>query len=212
MELTTAQVRVLGCLMEKQVTTPDGYPLTVNSLRLACNQSTNRYPVLEYSDDDVSEACRTLREVGLTRIVYSPSNRAPKHRHIADEFFPLSPAEQSVMTVLLLRGPQTIGEIKSRTERMHSFDSLDAVEHCMRGLAERAEPLTVQLARRPGQKEERHTHLLSPVHEQADFDDVDRAATRPSDVASVADERFAELEARIEALETVVEQLRALLD
>ena len=212
MELTTAQVRVLGCLMEKQVTTPDGYPLTVNSLRLACSQSTNRYPVLEYSDDDVSEACRTLREVGLTRIVYSPSNRAPKHRHIADEFLELSPAEQSVMTVLLLRGPQTIGEIKSRTERLHGFDGLDAVEQCIRGLADRAEPLTAQLARRPGQKEERHTHLRSPVDQQADSDDADRAATRPSGVASMTDHRFAELEARIEALETVVEQLRALLD
>jgi uncharacterized protein len=116
--LTPEEVRVLGCLMEKEVATPDAYPLTVNALVAACNQTSNRSPVTAYTEGDVTRALASLREAELTRIVYSPSNRAAKYRHVADTAFHLSPGEQAVLCVLALRGPQTVGEVKGRTERL----------------------------------------------------------------------------------------------
>jgi uncharacterized protein len=214
MELSAVEVRVVGCLMEKQVTTPDQYPLTPNSVRLACNQTTNRYPVVSYAEHEVIGALATLREKGLTRIVYSPSNRAAKHRHIADEAWKLDEAEAAVVTVLALRGAQTVGEIKQRTERLHGFASLEAVEACLNALAARDEPLAIRLQRRPGQKEERYHHLLcGPIDEEAL--DAEFAATAASAVSSSAggtSARIEALEARVAELEGVVDQLRSLLD
>ena len=130
LDLSAVEVRVLGCLMEKEVTTPDNYPLTVNGLLSACNQSSNRSPITTYGEGDVTRALTSLREKGLTRIVYSPLNRAPKHRHVADDLLHLSPGEQAVLCVLAVRGPQTVGEAKGRTERLFAFDDLAAAEAC----------------------------------------------------------------------------------
>jgi uncharacterized protein len=204
MELSPFEIRVLGCLMEKQVTTPDQYPLTANSLRLACNQSTNRNPVVDYSEHEILTALNSLREQHLIRIVYSTSNRATKYRHIVDEAWQLEAPEYALMAVLALRGAQTVGELNQRTDRMHSFASLDQVQHMLDELAARPEPLVVRLSRRPGQHGERYMHLLAgPVDEEA----LDAAAAssepRPSSSGARIDaleERVAELEAKLEHL------------
>jgi uncharacterized protein YceH (UPF0502 family)/phospholipid N-methyltransferase len=162
-DLTAPELRVLGCLIEKEATTPDVYPLTLNALRTACNQSTSRDPVVSYDDAVVERALGSLRERGLIRIVHSTSNRAVKYRHVAPEVFGLDPGETALLSVLLLRGPQTIGELKGRSERQHGFASIDEVAAVLEALASRERPLALQLERRPGQKDARWVHLLAPV-------------------------------------------------
>jgi len=213
MDLSAAEVRVLGCLMEKQVTTPDVYPLTVNALLSACNQTTNRWPVVRYDEPTVSAALARLRERGLTRIVYSTSNRAPKHRQVADEALDLDPAARAVLCLLLLRGPQTIGELKGRSERLHPFASLAEVEATVDALAARPEPLVARLERRPGQKEGRVAHLLSGEVVEPDEADGDggRAPTSGRGGGAGA-ERLAELERRVATLEARLAAVVAVLE
>ena len=138
-DLDAVEVRVLGCLLEKQQTTPDAYPLTLNSLRLACNQTTNRQPVVDYDEAQIREALQRLGRRRWTRLASGAGSRAPKYRHLIDEAIGLRPDEQAVLAVLLLRGPQTLGELKQRTERMHSFADLPAVEDVL-STAHRAQP------------------------------------------------------------------------
>lgn len=187
--------------MEKAVTTPDSYPLTVNALTAACNQTTNRYPVVHFGEQDVTAALTSLRERSLTRIVYSPSNRAPKHRHVIDEAWRLSPDEVAVLCVLFLRGPQTEGELKGRTERMHPFADLREVEVTLDRLAARDDPLTVRLPRQPGQKDARYTHLVA-----GEPDLTMEAAVPASGGRSLAD-RVAALEADVAKLSATIEEL-----
>ena len=216
LELTPEEIRVVGCLMEKEVTTPDNYPLTVNSLVSACNQSSNRAPVVSYSEAEVTHALTSLREKGLTRIVYSQSNRAAKHRHVADDVLHLSPGEQAVVCVLALRGPQTVGEVKGRTERLFAFDDLAAAEAALDSLSSRDDPLVVKLPRQPGQKDIRYAHLLGgPVDVDALAAEMAApaalAGTRPDRVGPL-EERVAALEAQVAALSEIVERLRPLVD
>jgi len=159
--LRAEEVRVLGCLLEKEAATPEYYPLTLNSLRNACNQSSSRNPVVSYDDGEVSAALATLREKGLIRVVYSPSNRAAKYRQVTDEAYGLDDRGRAVMCLLLLRGPQTVGELRTRSDRLCSFGSLEEVERVLDGLADRDDPLVVRLARAPGQKEARFAELLT---------------------------------------------------
>jgi uncharacterized protein len=156
MDLSASEIRVLGCLLEKQRTTPDHYPLSLNSLRLACNQATNREPVVEYDDAILRDALHRLERRGYVRL--AGASRAAKYRHLLSEALPMSSAEQAVMCVLMLRGPQTPGELKQRGERMHGFGGLDEVHATLAALIER--DLVTQLGRRPGQKEDRYTQLL----------------------------------------------------
>lgn len=156
--LTADEARVLGCLMEKAVTTPDNYPLSLNALVTACNQTTNRDPIVSYSEATVENALDALREKGAVRRVMATGQRVVKHRHVADEALDVDAAEFAVLGVLLLRGAQTPGELKGRTERWHRFRSLDDLEEVLSRLAARG--FTVQLRRRPGQKESRWNHLL----------------------------------------------------
>ncbi len=158
MELSAAEIRVLGCLMEKQRLTPDAYPLSLNALRLACNQSTNRDPVLDYDDAVIRDALHRLERRGFTRLASGAGSRAAKYRHLLAEALPMDSAEQAIMCVLMLRGPQTPGELKQRSERMHAFADLDAVHATLRRLIERE--LVARLERRPGHKEERYAQLL----------------------------------------------------
>ncbi len=158
MELTPVQIRILGCLVEKQTTTPDNYPLTTNALVAACNQTSDRDPVVGYDERTVDAAMLELRTQGLARTV--TGGRANKHRHVLDEAWQLSASELAVLAVLFLRGPQTTGELRQRCERMHPFDDLHQVESVLEALAARAEPFVVQLQRVPGQKERRWAHLL----------------------------------------------------
>jgi uncharacterized protein len=157
-ELTGPEQRVLGCLIEKRWTTPDQYPLSLNALRLACNQSTNRDPVTDYDEHTVREAAQRLSKYGLARLASGHSSRAIKYRHLAEEALALGREELAVLSVLLLRGPQTPGELKGRSERMAHLESLDAVERVLQTLSERG--YARRLDRRPGQKEDRFMHLL----------------------------------------------------
>lgn len=160
-ELSAEEQRVLGALIEKQYVTPDVYPLTMKGLVTACNQVSNRNPVVAYDEATIHRALDSLREKGLLRIVYSTSNRATKYREVLQETRELTQAEAAVIGVLLLRGPQTVGELRSRTERVFAFESLGQVEETLDRLAARPdEPFVARMERQAGQKEVRYTHLL----------------------------------------------------
>jgi uncharacterized protein len=159
-ELTPPEQRVLGCLIEKRWTTPDQYPLSLNGLRLACNQSTNRDPVTTYDEATVRDAAQRLCLYGLARLASGHGSRATKYRHLAEEALRLDREELAVLAVLLLRGPQTPGELKARTERMAPLASLADVERILTTLGERE--YARRIGRRPGQKEDRFEHLLGP--------------------------------------------------
>lgn len=149
---------MIGCLLEKQRTTPDAYPLSLNTLRLACNQATNRDPVAAYDEQAVVEALRRLALRGWTRLASGAGSRARKYRHLLDDSLDLDDAELSLLAVLMLRGPQTPGELKQRTDRMHRFDDLTAVNETLGLLIDRGH--VVRLARQRGQREERYEQLL----------------------------------------------------
>jgi uncharacterized protein YceH (UPF0502 family) len=191
-ELTPEEVRVVGSLVEKELTTPQHYPLTRNALVAACNQTSNRNPVVALDEATVEAALTSLRERGLCRIVHSRSNRAAKYRHVLDEAWRLERDEVAVLAVLLLRGPQTPGELRSRTERMDTGD----VESALDALAAKPEPLVRRLERQPGQKEARWAHLVSGEPQL-----VDSAPTRTQT-------RVAELEDEVERLRAEVVELR----
>jgi uncharacterized protein YceH (UPF0502 family) len=157
--LDGAEIRVLGCLLEKQQTTPDAYPLTLNSLRTACNQATSRNPVVDYDEATVREAAQRLSRRGWARLASYHGSRTTKYRHLLDDALGLSPAERALLCVLMLRGPRTLGELKQNSERLHQFADLSAVEQTLDRLTERE--LGRWLERRPGQKEARYTHLLA---------------------------------------------------
>jgi uncharacterized protein len=157
--LDPVQIRVLGCLLEKQQTTPDAYPLTLNSLRLACNQTTSRDPVVDYDVATVREAAQRLGQRGWARLASYHGSRSPKYRHLLEEALGTSPDERALLCVLMLRGPQTAGELKQRTEKLYRFEDLGSVEQTLDRLTERE--LGRWLDRRPGQKEARYMHLLA---------------------------------------------------
>jgi uncharacterized protein YceH (UPF0502 family) len=165
MLLTAEEARVLGSLVEKELTTPDQYPLTVKSLLAACNQASNRDPVVDYDEETLMAALDSLKAQRLIRFVLPSHGRtAVRYRQVLNEALGLDARQCALLAVLVLRGPQTIGELRARTERMASFDGLDEIEHELRFLAAVAEPLTVGLGRRPGQKEERWaTPLVAPA-------------------------------------------------
>lgn len=160
LDLTADEVRVLFSLVEKESTTPDQYPLSTNSLRLACNQKTSREPVLDLSEADVDAAMLSLRQRGLARSLKPSGSRAWKHRQVIEEVLPLNAAELAVIAVLALRDAQTPGELRQRTERLHAFEDTDAVEATLQRLAQRAQPLVRNLGRQPGQSQDRWKHLL----------------------------------------------------
>lgn len=199
-DLTAEEVRVLGCLLEKQHTTPDQYPLTLNALRLACNQSTNRDPVLDYDDAIIREALHRLERRGLTRLASGQGSRAPKYRHLLADALPMSEDEQAVLCVLMLRGAQTPGELKQRAERIYPFADLNALQHTLEELIARG--LAARLDRRPGQKEERYLHLLAG--------ELDEAPAQASPAAPApARAPLDSLAERVARLEREVAELRA---
>ncbi len=157
-ELSQAQVRLIGCLMEKERTTPAEYPLSANALMRAANQSTSRDPIVSYDQSFVETELALLKDLGLVRYVFSQSNRATKFRHIADEVFGLSEAEIVVLSLLFLRGDQTAGELRTRAERVLAFPSTEAVTGVLDDLADRADPLVLRRGRRPGQSGDRYGH------------------------------------------------------
>ena len=201
MDADAVEIRVLGCLIEKQRTTPDTYPLTLNSLRLACNQATNRDPVVDYDEPTIREALQRLWRKEWARLASGQGSRSVKYRQLVEETLGLSGDEVSVLCVLMLRGPQTPGELKQRTDRLHAFGDLAEVEDTLERLIGRE--LVLRLERRPGQKEERYAHLLGgPVDAEAET-----GTPRPVLAHDPLEERVAALEAEVAAMRAALTEL-----
>ncbi len=208
-DLDPVEIRVLGCLIEKQRTTPDQYPLSLNALRNACNQTTNRFPVVAYDEELLRGALQKLGRRRYTRLTSGHTSRAAKYRHLLDEALQLDAAEQAILAVLFLRGEQTPGELKQRTERMQAFDGIAGLQDCLTGLIDKG--FVSELARRPGQKEERFRHNLSEDLDPADVPEGAELPARPRRVVPPPprrDERMDKLEAEVLALRTELSALR----
>jgi uncharacterized protein YceH (UPF0502 family) len=205
MQLTPVEVRVLGSLLEKERTTPEYYPLSLHALAAACNQSTNREPVLNLGEREIEEALNSLREKKLASVVFGAGARVQKYRQVLPGIYNFTPQEYALLCVLLLRGPQTLGELRARAERMAAFSSLGEVENVLKGLADAPDPPVRLLPARPGQKERRYVQLfggepaedLSPVPR-------DSLPARPSQPT----ETNGELARRVEALELALGEVR----
>jgi len=193
--LNETEVRVLGSLIEKQHTTPEYYPLTLNALLAACNQKSNRDPVVSFDESTISAALESLREKNLVYVFYGSNSRVVKYKHMFPNVFELDTAEVAVMNVLMLRGPQTVGEIRGRTDRLHEFAGLVEVQETIDKLARRDEPLVVRLERQPGQKDARYAHLLS-----GEIDVTSLPVARERSVSAGQSDRVEKLEAEIETL------------
>jgi len=203
--LSDVEARVLGALVEKEITTPEYYPLSLNALINACNQKSNREPVMNLDEDAVRSAIRSLNDQGLTRFASTADSRVGKHEHRLNETFNFHRHEIALLCVLLLRGPQTPGELRTRTERMYAFEDLESVQNALNLLAKREPPLVKVLPRQPGTKESRYAHLLSRVEEttalaQANGDCPVSAAAK--------NDRIAALEEEIGELRTDVAELK----
>lgn len=216
MTLSDIEARVLGALIEKDMATPEYYPLTFNALVNACNQKSNRHPVVNYHSDKVARAIERLRGERLAAVLTGRGHRVPKYRHWAWETLALDRREMAVLCVLLLRGPQTPGEIKERAQRMFVFDDLASVESCLgRLIGHEPSPFAAELPRRPGTRETRYVHLLCgepPAEEMPEADGAlvfrEGPETRPARAASAGDARLASLEARVAELENQLSALR----
>ncbi len=205
--LTEVEARVLGCLIEKDLATPEYYPLSLNALVNACNQKTNREPVLHLEEETVRDAVESLRAKQLAWVISGREMRVPKYSHRAAETLDAGNRELAVLAVLLLRGPQTVAEIKERTQRLHEFDDAEAVEACLRRLAGReSAPLVRQLARQPGAREPRWAHLLCGEPATA------VAAASLTEPQEVLTERVARLEEEIRQLRAEVADLRRMFE
>jgi uncharacterized protein YceH (UPF0502 family) len=185
--LTDTEVRVLGALIEKEITTPDYYPLSLNALVAACNQSSNRHPVVHFDESTVVQALDTLREKKLIHLIDRSESRVTKYRHVLYEAMNLGRPTIAVLCVLMLRGPQTVGEIRTRTNRLYDFSSLDEVEITLNSMMSAEPPLVARLARQTGQKEVRYAHLLSgevtmPESHDAPEPELDRISRLEKDV------------------------------
>jgi uncharacterized protein len=212
MDLDPVEVRILGCLIEKQRTTPDQYPLSLNALRLACNQSTNRDPVVHFDEETIRGGLHRLGRRRYTRLASGHSSRAAKYRHLLDDELHLDPGEQAVLAVLMLRGPQTPGELKQRTERMQGFAGLAELHDVLTQLIDKR--LVHELARRPGQKEERYQHRLSEDLDGEEIEGIAAAASAPAAAVVVPppprrDERLDRLEAEVASLREEIAAIKA---
>ena len=203
--LTAAEARVLGCLIEKEATTPDAYPLTVNAAQVAANQKTARDPVLALNVGDVNHALRQLEQKGLAKQVFS--SRAERYEHRADKALDLPKQQLTLVSLLLLRGPQTVHELLARSERLVKFNDADDVRHHLDRLIQRQPALALQIPRGPGQREDRYVHLMSGAVDVAAV----TARIASSSASSAGEAASPALEARVQALENEVAQLRDMI-
>ena len=201
-QLTPVEARILGSLAEKAATTPDVYPLTVNNIQLACNQKTARDPVTSYDTGEIGHALRQMEPRGLVKSEYGA--RAERYQHKLERVYDLTAAQTALVALLLLRGPQTLHELLTRSERLHRFAGIDDVRHALERLAEREKPLVRLLPRAAGQREDRYAHLLCGEPAMPE-----RAADAPAAAVPMSADRFDALMARIEALEARVSTLEA---
>jgi uncharacterized protein YceH (UPF0502 family) len=206
--LTENEVRVLGVLIEKQITTPEYYPLTLNSLTAACNQKNNRNPVMSLSESEVERALDSLREKNLAYVFHGSTSRVPKFKHVAPENLQLNPAELAVMCVLMLSGAQTVGELRTRGSRLYEFKGMEEVDETLHGLSTREiDPLVMKLPRQAGQKDARFTHLLAG---QPDAEAIAEAAAPSRSTRREHDaDRVSTLEEQVQALTQQIESLTA---
>lgn len=200
--LDAVEVRILGALIEKELTTPEYYPLSLNAMTTACNQSTNRHPVTHFDEPTVDQGLERLRQKSLIHVVHKADSRVIRYRHVARETLKIDAPEAAALCVLLLRGPQTVGEIRTRSNRMHDFENLEAVESVLQRLISRPEPLVVRLPRQPGQKEIRYAHVLSG------HSDLDESPPSPE----TGEDRVSRLEATAEELRRDLNELREQFD
>jgi uncharacterized protein YceH (UPF0502 family) len=209
-KLTDIEARILGSLVEKQLTTPEYYPLTLNSLITACNQKNNRDPVVSYDEATVSRALEDLRDRNLVYVFYGSTSRVPKYKHMLPSFYELEPAQVALVSVMMLRGPQTLGELRERSGRLHQFENLGEVRETLDKLMRRDEPVIAKLPPQPGQKEARFAHLLSGeinIEELAAASASARMSRSPVD-----NDRTSALEARVASLENEMAQMRQMFD
>ena len=207
-KLSSAEARVLGCLIEKEATTPDYYPLTMNALINASNQRSNREPVMDLDEDDVRQALHGLENKQLAGRARSADGRVTKYEHWLGEAFNFSRAETALICVLLLRGPQTPGELRGRTERMHEFTEISDVIAGLQKLMEREPSLVALLPRQPGARESRYAHLLSGTVESVQMPLTGQSISQSATTASEQDDRIAQLEATVAELQREVAALR----
>lgn len=212
MALSSAEARVLAVLAEKEITVPDSYPLTLNALRLGCNQTSNRHPVVAYEDRTVEAALLALKSIGLVRFVHpSHGGRTVRYRHVADERWRLDRNELAVLAMLVLRGPQTAGEIRARGERQLDGDG-GTVEEALDTLAARSpEPFAVQLPRRPGERERRWAHLLSGEPDEASLAVDDHADSADTLDPAADGDRLEQMQAEVDLLRRRLDRLEQLL-
>ena len=207
--LNEIEVRVLGSLVEKQLTTPEYYPLTMNALIAACNQKSNRDPVMSLGEAEIQAAIDRLRDLNLVYLFYGSGSRTVKYKHMLPSVYELDPAGTAIMTVLMLRGPQTIGEIRDRTGRLFDFRDLNEVQAALDELTKRDEPLILKLERQPGQKEARFAHLLSG---EIDVSKLPVPSERTGGGASASNERIEKLEGEVERLSSELAEFKALFE
>ena len=206
--LTDIETRVLGSLIEKQITTPEYYPLTLNALMLACNQKNNRNPVTSYSESQVADAVETLREKNLAYVFYGSTSRVPKFKHVMPEVMHLSHPEVALMCVLMLRGAQTLGELRGNGARLHEFTALEEVETTLNGLISQDPPLVARLPRQPGQKEGRFAHLLNGEIDLEALAEQERVAIASPSRRAGLEQKVDDLAAEVEKLKEQFEQFR----
>ena len=211
-KLTVAEGRVLGALIEKEVTTPDYYPLTINALINACNQRSNREPVMDLEEDDARQALHGLEDRQLAGRARHADGRVTKYEHWLGEAFNFSRAETALICVLLLRGPQTPGELRSRTERLHQFAEISDVIGGLQKLMEREPSLVALLPRQPGARESRYAHLLSGSVESIEMSAIQAPATQGAATTSAQDDRLAHLESTVIELQREIAALREKID
>ncbi|HEV7699839.1 MAG TPA: YceH family protein [Pyrinomonadaceae bacterium] len=204
-QLSPTEARIVGALVEKQLTTPEYYPLTLNALVNACNQKNNRDPVMSLDETTVTTSLERLRDRNLVYVFYGSTSRVPKYKHMLPTFYELEPSEVAVLAVLLLRGPQTLGELRERTGRMHEFSGLDEVQQTLNALAQRDDPLVLRLERLPGQKDARFAHLLSG---EIDLEALVAAHPTRAAQSESANERIAKLEAEVMRLSAEFAEFR----
>jgi len=205
--LTAVEARVLGALVEKEITTPDYYPLSLNALVNACNQRSNREPIINVGEDEVRQALNALQDLQLAGHARSSDGRVAKYEHWLGEAYNFSRAEVALLCVLLLRGPQTPGELRGRTERLHRFDEISDVLGGLQKLMDRDPALVAILPRQPGTKESRYAHLLSGPVESIALSTDDTSAQRDSSTPNQNDERIEKLESEVIELRHEVEEL-----
>lgn len=203
-ELDSIEARVLGSLVEKQLTTPEYYPLTLNALTAACNQKSNREPVMSIGETELLAAIDQLRDKNLVYLYYGSTSRTVKYKHMLPNVYDLDPAGTAVIALLLLRGPQTVGELRGRSDRLYEFSGLDEVQTTLDELANRTEPLVLRLERQPGQKEARYAHLLSGEVDQAAVATVSTAVRQ----SSGSNERIEKLESDLETVRSELDQFK----